>query len=155
MTRMPKADSRCATSTPIRPSPTTPSTLSCSSTPVYFERFHAPPLSEALAGAMLRAVAMSSPMASSAALTMLDCGALTTMTPGLRGGGDVDVVEADTGAGDDLEALGGGERLGVDLGRAADQDRVDVGEGGQQLGAVGAVAVADLEVGAERLDGRR
>ena len=32
---------------------------------------------------------------------------------------------------------------------------VDVGQGRQQLGAVGAVAVADLEVGSEGLHGRR
>ena len=78
---MPKADIRCATRTPIRPSPTTPSTLSCSSTPLNADRFQAPARSEACAGAMLRAQAMSRPTASSAALTMLDCGALTTMTP--------------------------------------------------------------------------
>ena len=72
---------------------------------------------------------------------------------GLGGGLDVDVVEADPGAGDDLEPRGRGERLGVDLGGGADQDRVDVDDRGEQLGAVGAVAVADLEVGAERLHG--
>ena len=72
---------------------------------------------------------------------------------GLGGRLDVDVVEADTGAGDHLQLLGGGEGLGVDLGRAAHQDGVDVGDGGQEFGAVGAVAVADLEVGSERLHG--
>ena len=72
---------------------------------------------------------------------------------GLGGRLDVDVVQADARAGDDLELPGRGERLGVDLGRAADQDRVDVGNGRQQRGAVGAVAVADLEVRAERVDG--
>ena len=77
----PNADSRCATRTPIRPRPTTPTVLSCSSTPEYFERFQAPPLSAALAGAMLRALASSSATASSAAETMFDCGALTTITP--------------------------------------------------------------------------
>ena len=71
----------------------------------------------------------------------------------LGGRPDVDVVQPDTGAGDDLEPLGGGEGLGVDLGGRADQDRVDVGDGRQQLGAVGAVAVPDLEVRAEGLDG--
>ena len=71
---------------------------------------------------------------------------------GLGGGLDVDVVEADTGAGDDLEAGRGRERLGVHLGGRADQDRVDVDDRRQQLGAVGAVAVTDLEVGSERLD---
>ena len=72
---------------------------------------------------------------------------------GLGRGLDVDVVETDPGARDHLEPRRGGERLGVDLGRGADQDRVHVGDGGQQLGAVGAVAAADLEVRAERLDG--
>src|SRR4051794_22177542 len=65
----------------MRPSPTTPTTLSVSSTPVYFDRFHSPALSAELAGAMLRAHASSKPTACSAALTMLDCGALTTSTP--------------------------------------------------------------------------
>ena len=73
---------------------------------------------------------------------------------GLGGGGDVDVVQADAGAGDDLQLAGGGDGLGVDLGRGADQDRVDVGDGGQQLGAVRAVAVPDLEVRAQGVDGR-
>ena len=102
---------------------------------------------------MLRAAASISATASSAAETMLEVGALTTMTPGLGRGLHVDVVEADTGAGDDLEPVGGGQRLGVHLGRGAHQDRVDVGDRGQQLRAVGAVAVSDLEVRAERLDG--
>ena len=66
---------------------------------------------------------------------------------------DVDVVEADTGARDDLEPRGGQQRLGVDRGRGADQDRVDVGDRGEQLGAVGAVAVPDLEVGTQCLHG--
>ena len=139
----------------MRPRPTMPTVFSASSTPVYFERFHSPFFSAALAGGMLRAVASSRPTASSAALTMLEVGALTTMTPAWVAARDVDVVQTDAGAGDDLELLRGGERLGVDLGRRADQDRVDVGDGGQQLGAVGAVAVPDLEVGAERLDGGR
>src|SRR5690606_11140419 len=81
MTFMPNEASRWATSTPIRPSPTMPTVFSYSSVPLYLLRFHSPPLSAAFAGAMLRAVAKSSPMASSAALVMLDVGALTTMTP--------------------------------------------------------------------------
>ena len=65
----------------MRPNPTTPTFLSRSSTPPYLLRFHAPALRAWLAGAMLRAVERSSPTASSAALVMLDVGALTTMTP--------------------------------------------------------------------------
>ena len=51
-----------------------PTVLSSSSTPPYWLRFHAPPFSDELAGAMLRAVASSSPMASSAADVMFDVG---------------------------------------------------------------------------------
>ena len=54
-------------------------------------------------------------MACSAADRMFDCGALTTMTPRSRGGGDVDVVEADPGPADHLQLGAGGEHLGVTL----------------------------------------
>ncbi len=73
---------------------------------------------------------------------------------GLRGRRDVDVVQPDAGPGHDLERTGGGQRLGVHLGRRADQDRVDVRDGGQQGGPVSTVAVPDLEVRAESLDRR-
>ena len=49
--------------------------------PVYFDRFHSPFLSAACAGDTWRAAASISATASSAALTMLEVGALTTMTP--------------------------------------------------------------------------
>ena len=65
----------------MRPRPTTPTVLSAISTPVYFERFHSPALSEAFAFGTCRATASSSATACSAAVTMLDCGALTTITP--------------------------------------------------------------------------
>ena len=74
---------------------------------------------------------------------------------GLRGGLDVDVVEADAGARHDLEPRSGGDGLGVDLRGRADEDRVDVGDGRQQCRPVRAVDVTDLEVGAEGLDGGR
>ena len=126
---MPKADSRWATRTPIRPRPTMPAVFSYSSTPVYLLRFHSPRLSAALAGAMCRAAASSRPTASSAALTMFDCGRVDDHDAGLRRGLDVDVVQADAGPGDDLEAAGRGEHLGVDLRGAADQQGVDVDDG--------------------------
>ncbi|GAA3217773.1 hypothetical protein GCM10020256_21190 [Streptomyces thermocoprophilus] len=84
---------------------------------------------------------------------MLEVGGVDDHHAGLGGGGDVDVVEADAGSRDDLQLVRGGDRLGVDLGGRADEDGVDVGDGRQQFGAVSAVAVADLEVGAERVDG--
>ena len=80
---MPNADMRWATSTPMRPRPTTPRVFSLSSTPVYLERFHSPFFRAVLACGMLRAVATSRPQASSAAVTMLEVGALTTITPAL------------------------------------------------------------------------
>ena len=48
---------------------------------MYFERFHWPDFSEALAGATWRALASSRAMASSAADPMFEVGALTTITP--------------------------------------------------------------------------
>ena len=72
-----------------------------------------------------------------------------------RGGGvDVDVVQADAGARDDLELGRGGEHLGVDGGRGADQQRVGLGDGGQQLFSVRAVDPADFYLVAEGGDGR-
>ena len=58
-----------------------PTVFSYSSMPVYFERFHSPPRSAACAGEMCRAAASMSATASSAAETMLDVGAFTTITP--------------------------------------------------------------------------
>ena len=72
----------------------------------------------------------------------------------LRRGLDVDVVEPDAGAGHDREPLGGGERLGVHLRRRPDEERVDVDDRGEELVAVGPVAVPDLEVRAQRVEGR-
>ena len=70
-----------ANSCPIRPSPTTPTVLSAISTPVNWLRFHSPARSEASAAGTFRATASSSATACSAAVTMFDCGALTTSTP--------------------------------------------------------------------------
>ena len=65
----------------MRPSPTMPTVFSNSSVPPYRLRFHSPRVSAACAGLMWRAAASISATASSAALVMLEVGALTTMTP--------------------------------------------------------------------------
>ena len=78
---MPKACARCATSLPMRPRPTIPSVLPSSSTPSHWDRSHRPAFSAAWACGTLRAWASSSAMVCSAAETMFDCGALTTITP--------------------------------------------------------------------------
>ena len=53
------------------------------------------------------------------------------------GGGalEVDVVEADPGAADDHQAVGGGEQFGVDRGRRADDQRLGTGDLAEQFGA--------------------
>jgi len=65
----------------MRPKPTTPSVFSNNSAPVYFERAHLPFFNAACAGETKRADASKSEIASSAAETILEVGALTTMTP--------------------------------------------------------------------------
>ena len=86
---------------------------------------------------------------------MFEVGALTTMTPGPGGRLDVDVVQADTGPGDHPEPGRVGQGLGIDLGGAAHDERVGVGQRGEQCGAVRAVHVPDVEVGFEQGDGGR
>ncbi|MCY1218972.1 hypothetical protein D9M72_309300 [compost metagenome] len=71
---------------------------------------------------------------------------------GLRGGLDVDVVQADPCAGNDLEVLGRGDGFGVHLCGGADQDCVNIRDGREQLGTVGAIGLADFKVRAEGLD---
>ena len=121
--------------------------------PVNLLRFHSPSLSAAFAGATCRAAASIRATASSAAETMLEVGALTTITPLCVAARTSTLSRPTPARAMTLRRRGRGERLGVDLGRAADQDRVHVDDGRQQLGAVRAVAGADLEVRAQRLDG--
>ena len=132
-----------------------PTVFSNSSTPEYLLRFHSPFFSDEFGG---RDPAGGGEQQRDGELGGADdVGGrrVDDHHAGLGGGLHVDVVQADTGAGDDLQLLRGGQRLGVHLGGAADQDGVDVGDGREQFGAVGAVGVPDLEVGAERLDGGR
>ena len=139
----------------MRPSPRMPTTLSCSSTPVNADRFHCPAFSEAAAWGTLRATDSRSATACSAALTMLELGAFTTITPALVAA-STSTLSRPTPARATTRSLGASrKRLGVDRGRAADDDRVRVGERRQQRGAVRAVRVPDLEVGLELCDGRR
>ena len=87
MILVPKASSRCATSWPILPRPTTPTVLPFSSTPVYALRFHSPARRLASAAGTWRSADSSSATACSAAETMFEVGAFTTMTPRAVAGG--------------------------------------------------------------------
>ncbi len=71
---------------------------------------------------------------------------------GRRRGLDVDVVEADTGARDDLQLRSGRDRLGVDLRGRAHQDGIRLGECREQRGPIGAVDLADVEVRTQCVD---
>ena len=65
----------------MRPKPTMPRVFSNNSAPVYLERAHLPLRSAACAGETKRADAKISAIANSAAETIFEVGALTTMTP--------------------------------------------------------------------------
>jgi hypothetical protein len=72
-----------------------------------------------------------------------------------RGRRHLDVVQAHAGTRDHLESRGGRDRLGVDLGRAADDHGVGLGQRGKQRGAVGAVDVTHIEVVGQHIECRR
>ena len=78
---IPNESARCATSLPIRPSPTMPRVLSDSSTPFHLERSQRPALSAEWACGTLRACDNRSAIVCSAADSTFDCGAFTTITP--------------------------------------------------------------------------
>ena len=126
--------------------------FSKSSMPVYLERFHSPSLSAADG---LRDVAGEAEDVADGEFGGGDDvrrRGVHHHDTGLRGGLDVDVVEADACAGDHLEVLRGGDGFGVHLGGGADQDRVDVGDRREQLGTVRAVGLPDFEVRAKGVD---
>ena len=84
---------------------------------------------------------------------MLEVGALTTMTPAWVAALTSTLSRPTPARATTLSCLAAASASASTLVARADQDRVDVGDGREQLGAVGAVAVPDLEVGAEGLDG--
>lgn len=73
----------------------------------------------------------------------------------LGGGGHVDVVEADAGAGDDLELGAGRQDLGIDGGGGTDEDRVGLGHRCEQGRAIRSVDPTHLHTVAQCLDGGR
>ena len=71
----------------MRPKPTMPRVFSNNSAPVYLERAHFPLRSAACAGEIKRAEASNNEIASSAAETIFEVGALTTITPAVVAAG--------------------------------------------------------------------
>ena len=84
---------------------------------------------------------------------MLEVGALTTITPALVAAETSTLSRPTPARATTFSFFAAAMASASTLVARADQDRVDVGDGGQQLGAVRAVAVPDLEVRAQRVDG--
>ena len=112
ITRMPKPCARDATSVPTRPSPISPMVLPASSTPSHRSRSHRPAWSSRV---RLRDVASLREQERHRVLGRADRVGLRRVhdhDPAAGGGLDVDVVDADAGAGDHLEARRRLEDLG-------------------------------------------
>ncbi len=124
MTRIFRPLARSATMEPILPAPIRPSTLPVISTPMKRFFSHLPAWVEALAAGSSRASASISEMACSAVVMELPKGVFITITPAAVAAGNIDIVDADAGAADDLQLLGGLDHLGGDLGGRADGDAV-------------------------------
>ena len=91
----------------------------------------------------------------SAAAMMFDVGAFATMMPRLRGGRDVDVVDADAGTAD-RPSSGSAllDQVGGELGGGADQDRVVVADPLARARA-SSQSMPEVDVEAARAGGRR
>jgi hypothetical protein len=123
----------------MRPKPRIPSVFSCSSTPENFERSHFPLVSDAWAWGTFRASA-------------LGCGddvglrCVGDQDSALGRGRHVDVVDSDAGPADRLQPPRVFEQRGVELGRRADQDAVELPDPLAQLLGRPADPELDLEV---------
>ena len=110
-----------------------------------FDFSHLPAWVEALACGICRASAIIIASACSAVVIELPNGVFITTMPRAGGGGEVDVVDADAGAADHLQAVGGGEDVGGDLGRRADGEAVVVADDRLQLVRLQAGLDVDLD----------
>ena len=92
------------------------------------------------------------PTVSSAAEMMFEVGAFTTMTPAVVADLMSTLSRPTPARAMTLSSGRRGDRLGVDLRRRAHEHRVRVGERREQRRPVGAVDVADVEVGPQGVD---
>ncbi len=133
MTRMRRPTARSATMDPMFPQPMMPSVLPVISTPMKRFFSHLPACVEASAAGISRASANIMAMACSAVVIELPKGVFITITP-LRGRRrDVDIVDADAGASNDLQPGRRLKQLGGDLGGRADGEAVIVADDGGEL----------------------
>ena len=150
----PNAARRWATSWPIRPSPTTPTVLPKISVPENDERFQVCSRSVASAAGIWRAVGQQQRERVLGGAVDVRGRRVDDQHAARGGRVDVDVVQADTGAGDDLQLGRGGQHLGVDGGRRTHQQGVGLGHRGQQFLPVGAVDPAHLHLVTQGSNGR-
>ena len=106
---------------------------------------HLPAWVEASAVGIWRASANISAIACSAVVIELPNGVFITITPRAVAAGNVDVVDADAGAADDLQLRRMFEQLGGDLGRRADRKAVVVADDPGELVLVEARLDVDLD----------
>ena len=155
-TRMPNARARCATSWPMRPRPATPSVLPRSSVPRNFFFSHLPSFIARSAAGTDRASASISAQACSATLMLLAPGALTTRMPRALAAA-TSTLSTPVPARATMRRRGAASSSArVDLRRAADEQRVGVGEVGGEGGRRSAGARVDhpAGLGAEQLQRR-
>ena len=133
----------------MRPKPSTASVLSASSMPLQLRALPGPLLER---GMGLRDVAREGDEEADRLLGRGDDGRVGSVRdddPAPGGRVDVDVVDADPGAADHLQAVGLRDQLGGQLRRRADDDRVVVAD---RRCEVGVAVDVDVEVLAQELD---
>ena len=119
--------------------------MSASSVPTKRDFSHLPLRVERSAAGSWRASASIIAMVCSAVVTELPNGVFMTTTPLLGRGGDVDVVDPDSGPADHLEAGPGGQQLRGDLGRRAHREAIVLADDRGELG----LAEAGADVGGD------
>ena len=132
-----------------------PTVLSRSSTPVYLLRFHGPVRSESLRrGDVAGAGEEQADGELGGAETMFDVGALTTMTPACVAAGTSTLSRPTPARATTLSRCAAASASASIFVAERISTASTSAMAGEQRRTVGAVAVADLEVGAERVDGR-
>ena len=131
---IPNARARCATSWPMRPSPTMPSVLPRSSLPTKRRFSQRPSFIARSAAGTERASASISAQACSATLMLLAPGALTTRMPRALAAATSTLSTPVPARAIDLQLRCGREQRGIDLRRASHEQRVGVRQIDSQLG---------------------
>ncbi len=149
-----RPSARLATIEPMLPAPIRPSVLPVTSTPMKRFFSHLPACVDASASGSWRASANIKAMACSAVVIELPNGVFMTTTPALGRRGNVDIVDTNAGAADNLQVGRRSQDVLGDLGRRADGEAVVVADDRLQLLGCLAGDLVDLDAAlAEDLGG--